>query len=306
MKTTLTRRKFLRRAALAAAGVWAAPALIRSARAVGPSETLRHASFGTTGMAAADIESLTRHPALKLVAVADVDLNHAGTIKKKFPDVKIYQDWRELLDKEKSIDSVNVTVPDHMHARHRHVRPAIGQTRLLPKAAHARPLRGAAPDGSLRASEKLVTQMGIQIHSAGAISRPCCIIQQGAIGKIKEVHSWSDKKWGDPAAAPDTRPIPCQPVSTGIDGWASRPRARSSATAIITRPIGASGSTSAPAPSATWAATFLILSSSAPADRADLRPFRGSRAQRSGTGPSTPSSITSFPARLTRPRRPST
>src|SRR5580693_2253988 len=116
MSNSITRRTFLRRAALAAAGVWAAPAWTRSLRARSPNETIRHASFGTTGMAAGDIESLTSHPSLKLVAVADVDLNHADSIKKKFPDVKIYQDWRELLDKEKDIDSVNVTVPDHMHA----------------------------------------------------------------------------------------------------------------------------------------------------------------------------------------------
>ena len=37
-------------------------------------------------------------------------------IKKRFPDVKVYQDWRELLDKEKKLNSVNVSTPDHMHA----------------------------------------------------------------------------------------------------------------------------------------------------------------------------------------------
>ena len=30
--------------------------------------------------------------------------------------MNVYQDWRELLDKEKSLDSVNVSTPDHMHA----------------------------------------------------------------------------------------------------------------------------------------------------------------------------------------------
>ena len=38
-------------------------------------------------------------------------------LKKKFPEVKVYQDWRKLLDQEgKNIDSVNVSTPDHMHA----------------------------------------------------------------------------------------------------------------------------------------------------------------------------------------------
>jgi predicted dehydrogenase len=202
MPTSLTRRKFLRRAALAAAGVWAAPSWTRSARAAGPSETLRHASFGTTGMAAGDIESLTHHPALKLVAVADVDLNHADSIKKKYPDVNIYQDWRELLDKEKSIDSVNVTVPDHMHAAIAMSAMQLGkhvycQKPLTHDLYEVRRLREFAHN-----SGKLVTQMGIQIHSAGQYQQAVLIIQQGAIGKIKEVHSWSDKKWGDPNPRP--------------------------------------------------------------------------------------------------------
>src|SRR4051812_14231245 len=113
MKTFSNRRTFLRQGALAAAGLMAAPAFRRSARGASPNEIIHHASFGSAGMAASDIGALTKHPNLKLVAVADVDLVRAQKLKEKFPDIKIYRDWRELLDKEKSIDSVNVTVPDH-------------------------------------------------------------------------------------------------------------------------------------------------------------------------------------------------
>ena len=41
---------------------------------------------------------------------------HGRRSRSEFPDVKVYQDWRELLDKEKHLDSVNVSTPDHMHA----------------------------------------------------------------------------------------------------------------------------------------------------------------------------------------------
>ena len=61
-------------------------------------------------------ELLTASKHVKLVAVADVDLSRTAEVKKLFPDVKVYQDWRELLDKEKSLNSVNVSTPDHMHA----------------------------------------------------------------------------------------------------------------------------------------------------------------------------------------------
>src|SRR5690348_15596556 len=111
----LNRRSALKSLAAAGAG-FAAPMVFRAHAGAAPSETLYHASFGASGMARNDIDSITASPHVKLVAVADVDLKNAESIKKRFPDVKVYQDWRELLDKEKRLDSVNVSTPDHMHA----------------------------------------------------------------------------------------------------------------------------------------------------------------------------------------------
>jgi predicted dehydrogenase len=205
----LTRREFLRQAGLAVA---AAPWITRNLRAASPNGTLLHASFGASGMAAADIDALTRHPALRLVAVADVDLNRAAELKKKFPDIRVYQDWRVLLDKEKSLDSVNVSTPDHMHApiamtalrAGKHVycqKPLthdVWETRRLTEEARRR---------------GRVTQMGIQIHSASEYRLAVRLVQDGAIGKINAVHTWSGKKWGDPAPRPDRS----DPVPTGLD-----------------------------------------------------------------------------------------
>src|SRR5262249_10080128 len=111
---SVTRRSFIKRLGVAAG---AAPFVTRGLMARSPNSTLRHASFGSAGMAWSDITELTKQPQLKLVAVAEVDLNRIGPLKKKFPDVTVYQDWRKLLEKEaKNIDSVNVSTPDHMHA----------------------------------------------------------------------------------------------------------------------------------------------------------------------------------------------
>lgn len=207
MNNNFSRREFLRRSALVAIAAGVAPSFIRSLRAAPPSETLLHASFGTSGMAHSDIRGITRGKA-RLVAVADVDLSKANALKKEFPDVKIYQDWRELLDKEKSIDSVNVTVPDHMHAAMamsamqlgKHV---YGQKPLTHDIYEARRLTEFAR------KKKLVTQMGIQIHSSGIYREAVRIIQDGTIGKVKEVHTWSNKAWGDPTPKPNrTDPVP--------------------------------------------------------------------------------------------------
>src|SRR3954471_24172282 len=108
----ITRRTALK--GLAATGLAAPFAFCLHAAA--PSETLYHASFGASGMALSDIGSLTASKNLKLVAVAEVDTNRVAEVKKRFPEVKVYQDWRDLLDKEKNLNSVNVSTPDHMHA----------------------------------------------------------------------------------------------------------------------------------------------------------------------------------------------
>ena len=208
MKKTFSRRDFIRRAAFTAVGFWAAPYVTSGLRAASPNETLLHASFGTSGMANSDIEGITRGGRARLVTVADVDLTKARALKKKFPDIRVYQDWRDLLDKEKSIDSVNVTVPDHMHAPIAMAAMQLGkhvycQKPLTHDIYEARRLTEFAR------RNKLVTQMGIQIHSSGTYREAVRIIQDGTIGKIKEVHTWSNKAWGDPSPLPGrTDPVP--------------------------------------------------------------------------------------------------
>ncbi len=172
-------------------------------------ETVRHASFGAAGMAAADWGAITSHPNVKLVCVAEVDLTRAEAVKKKFPAGRLYQDWRELLDKEhKNLDCANVSTPDHMHAPiglsamqlGLHI---YGQKPLTHDLYEARRLAEYAQ------KNKRVTQMGIQIHSSVEYRSAVALVQAGAIGKIKEVHTWSNKKWGDSTPRPDRHdPVP--------------------------------------------------------------------------------------------------
>lgn len=184
--------------------------------AASPNSRLLHASFGASGQAWADVTSIAAHKAVKVVAVADVDLNRTAEFKKKFPDARIYQDWRELFAKEKELDSVNVSTPDHMHA-------PIGMT-ALNRGCHVygeKPLTHDIYETrqlTLKArAKKCVTQMGIQIHSAVEYRMAVHLIQNGTIGKVREVHTWSSKKWGDTGAMPDRT----DPVPAGLDweGW---------------------------------------------------------------------------------------
>ena len=195
----MNRRSFL---TSAVATTLAAPFVFRQHALAAPSETVYHASFGANGMAWSDIQSLAGSKFFKLVAVAEVDLNRIADVKKRFPDVTIYQDWRELLDKEKKLTSVNVSTPDHMHApiTMRAMQQGLNvytQKPLTQTIFEARQLAKVAKE------KKIVSQMGIQIHSHPVHRTVVAILQSGAIGKVKEVHSWSGKTWGDKNPRPD-------------------------------------------------------------------------------------------------------
>lgn len=217
MKPTFSRRQFLRRAVCAAAGAGlAAPFLPRYLRAAPASDTILHASIGGSGMAAGDLQSLAHHPFVKVVAIADVELAKAENWKERFPGVRVYQDWRKLLEAERELDTLNVSTPDHMHGpiamsamqlgKHVYVQKPlthdIYETRRLTEFARR---------------NKRVTQMGIQIHSTLEYRLAVQLVRDGAIGKIKEVHAWSNKDWGDAKPRPDrTDPVP---AGLDWDGW---------------------------------------------------------------------------------------
>ncbi|TDU71130.1 putative dehydrogenase [Prosthecobacter fusiformis] len=206
--TVFSRRHFLK---TAGTSLFAAPFITSGLRAASPNGKLRHAAFGAGGMSWRDIVSLADHPMLELAAVCDVDTRQFDKIKKQFPKAKLYQDWREMLEKEgDSIDSVNVSTPDHMHApmglrsmdlgKHLY-----GQKPLAQTLHECRKLM-------LKAREKgVMTQMGIQASSDFTERYAVELVHLGLIGKVKEVHTFSNKKWGDMEPVPTSAsPVPAE------------------------------------------------------------------------------------------------
>jgi len=201
-----SRRSFLKTLGGVAVG---APFVTRSLFAQTPARPLRHACFGTGGQAYADLTKFANAKNVEIVALCDVDLTRTEKARLLCPNARVYQDWRQLLEKEaKNIDSVNVSTPDHMHAPialsamqlGKHV---YGQKPLAHNLAEVRQMTDLAKKSGL------VTQMGIQIHSSPYYRIAVQILQDGTIGKIKEVHSWCNKSWGDPDPLPDrTDPVP--------------------------------------------------------------------------------------------------
>jgi Oxidoreductase family, NAD-binding Rossmann fold/Oxidoreductase family, C-terminal alpha/beta domain len=203
----ISRRKF---STQSVAGLAGAAWLGRVHQATGAQGTesgrLRLASIGVGGMGASDLAALSSHDKVDIVALCDVDSLRLAAAKAKHPMAATFRDYREMLKAmHDKIDAVHVSTPDHTHAsaamaamnQQKHV---YCQKPLTHDVYEARQLSGAA-----KSNPKLVTQMGTQIHSHTAYRTAVALVQSRTIGKVKEVHSWSNKTWGydgpDPVAA---------------------------------------------------------------------------------------------------------
>jgi predicted dehydrogenase len=205
-----TRRSLLKLLGTSAA---ATPFVTSGLLAAPPSDRIRHAAFGAGGMAWSDLTKIASCNNVEIVAVCDVDLSQAANARKKFPKARIYQDWRELLEKEAAnIDTVNVSTPDHMHAP-----IAVSAMRLGKHVYGQKPLahnlREVRRMTEIAAETKVVTQMGIQIHSSAEYQLGALLMRDEIIGKTREIHSWCAKSWGDMTPRPDQN----DPVPEGFD-----------------------------------------------------------------------------------------
>ena len=185
MNPRLPRRRFLQAGAAAAAF----PAIIpRSVR--GANERLNVAAIGAGGKGEVDINGCSSE---NIYALCDVDESRAGKMFKRFKGTRVYKDFRDLLDKESErIDAVTVSAPDHIHA------PAAVMAMKLGKHVYCqKPLSHSVYEARVMArvakEKKVATQMGNQGHSHPDQRRNVELIQAGVLGKVREVHVWTNR-----------------------------------------------------------------------------------------------------------------
>jgi predicted dehydrogenase len=170
---------------------------------------LRHAVIGCAGQGGSDLGSIAKHPAVDIVALCDVDANNLARAAKRFPNAKQYRDYRVMFkEMGAGIDTVNIGIPDHMHAA-----PAVIAMNLGKHVYVQKPLTHDVFESrrlaEIAREKKVQSQMGIQVHSSAAYRTGVRLIRDGAIGRVKEVHSWSNKKWGFDGPRPaGADPIP--------------------------------------------------------------------------------------------------
>ena len=190
-KRAVSRREFLQTTAFTAAAVSIIPGHVLGLNgATPPSEKVRIAGIGIGGQGGHDIRQLASQ---EIVALCDVDWNKASGIFNEYPKAKRYKDYRKMLDEmDKDIDAVVIGTPDHTHA------PAsIAAIRRKKHVYCEKPLTHSVYEAKWVADEArkygVATQMGNQGQASEDTYRLCEMIQAGSIGKIKEIHVWTDR-----------------------------------------------------------------------------------------------------------------
>jgi len=171
-------------------------------------EKLNIAGVGVGGMGSGDIR---RVPGENIVAVCDVDANHAGNAGRAFPKAKVYADFRKMLESQKEIDAVMVATPDHNHAVVTMMAMKMGKHVFCQKPlTHS--VHEALEIARVAKETGVATQMGNQGQASEGARRVQEYIRAGAIGKVTAIHSWSNRRppispRGIPRPA-DTPPVP--------------------------------------------------------------------------------------------------
>jgi len=222
----VSRRKFLGTSAAAAAGIMVVPRHVVGAtqKKKAPSDTLNIGCVGVGGMGFSDTRGVRSE---NIVALCDVDDEMVAKLlrseelepkeKAMYEKAVKYRDFRRMLEKEKGIDAITVTVPDHSHTviamaaiklgKHVYVQKPLTHT-----IKEARALAKAAKDA------KVVTQMGNQGHSKEGARLICEWIWDGAIGNVSEVHTWTNRPiWPQGIDAP--KEIPSTLSTLDWDVW---------------------------------------------------------------------------------------
>ena len=138
---------------------------------------------------------------------ANERLDNMIKLKERVPEAKRYQDYRQMLERQKDIDGVVVATPDHMHAPIALAAMDLGKHVYVQK-----PLCWSVDEArrlALRAREtKVATQMGNQGHSSDDGRTAVEYIWAGAIGDVREVHIWTNRPLGYwPQGVPRPEPL---------------------------------------------------------------------------------------------------
>jgi hypothetical protein len=217
----ITRRSLLKTMGAAGIGASALPYLVPSPALAGKgaSRKLNLALFGCGGRMGQILGSALQEGD-NVVAICDVDTRQIAHLKiafgSKLEKAKVYEDYRKLLESEKSVDAVVIAAGQRWHVPMSKAAMLAGKHVFCEKpmahsCAEAREIR------DLGRQSKLATQLGSQGGSTDTFRRSMEVIQAGLLGKIGEVHCWITRSF-PPSASINTNADPI-PEGLNWDFW---------------------------------------------------------------------------------------
>lgn len=206
MSQSQNRRHFLKVSAAAGAGFWAAGG-VQAQESNSPNEKIRFGCIGVGGKGSSDSADAARSG--EVVAICDIDTERLDSAAGRFRDAKKFADFREMLSEMgDQIDAVTVSTPDHTHAVATAEALKLGKHCFTQKPL-TRSIWEARRLGELAKENKCVTQMGNQGTAERGVRRAAEIVQAGALGKVKEVHVWTNRPiWPQGVDKPEPKPVP--------------------------------------------------------------------------------------------------
>ncbi len=156
-----------------------------------PNEKLRVAGIGVGGKGDGDISQAGN--LMDVVAICDCDRGTLGKKAQQFKGAKTYTDFRKLFDEmEKHFDALTVSTPDHTHAW-----PSVTAMRMKKHVYVQKPLTHSVFEARLmRETAKkfgVCTQMGNQGSAENGLRRAVELVQEGILGKVSEIHVWTNR-----------------------------------------------------------------------------------------------------------------
>lgn len=206
-----SRRKFIRNAAIASSIMIVPRHVLGGVGFTAPSDKLNLAAIGAGGKGRSDIKNASVNGRERVVALCDVHFSGSASASvEAFPNAKLYADYREMLDKEKDIDAVTISTPDHVHG------PAAAYAMQRGKHVYVQKpmthnIREARLLTEMARNEKVVTQMGNQGGSNPLHKLVQGWIDSDKLGKISKVQVWTNRPvWpqGGPMPQPDASKKP--------------------------------------------------------------------------------------------------
>lgn len=185
-----SRRDFLKLSATGLAAVTILPSKVVSGLGHQvPSDKLNIAAIGAGGIGYKNLKNMSTD---NIVAIADVDWNYAEKSFRRWADAKQYEDYRVMLENERSIDAVIIATPDHSHA-----------LAAMTALQHQKHLFIQTPVAHSIYELKRITELAevynvnTQVGSQGASSDGTRVITEtiwaGTIGEITKVDAYSPK-----------------------------------------------------------------------------------------------------------------